>query len=269
MKTYKLLGANGAIMEEIKTTGLQIGQVVSYGDQANTRKQYVVISEKPETKFSHGQPCICRENYHKTDVSITSIEGPGGWEMVDEIATGEEIQQLKIQNWKMESDRQKKQAEKQIKTEENLKRGLEILERKAPPWAKGIIVGIYEINKSDSMTDYFITKDGKVLILGFSKHNRDLFPEMRKFATQATETKHLATASTVDENGQERTEQNKSYWTPSDEHREKYSGGAGFYLKASNHYTTGWKIEKWDLTYPYHKTRIAELLGEDPTIWKA
>ncbi|WP_417615262.1 DUF4942 domain-containing protein [Parasphingorhabdus sp.] len=95
-----------------------------------------------------------------------------------------------------------------------------------PSWAKCPIVGILEIDDCDSMTDYFNTKTAKTVLIGWSKHERDLFPEMRKAAATYAETAELATAP------------------DSAEHREKYSMGSGYYLKAQNCYSTGWKVQK-------------------------
>jgi len=75
-------------------------------------------------------------------------------------------------------------------------------------------------------------------------HKRDLFKEMRKHADKIPETTHLKTPPKVDSNGHEKTEENKKWWTPSDEHREKYSMGEGYYLKAGYQHHSGWRIEK-------------------------
>ena len=61
-----------------------------------------------------------------------------------------------------------------------------------PSWAKAVIIGRYVIDNCDHMSDYFDTKTGETVILAFSKHTRDLFPEMRKAALNCPETAHLA-----------------------------------------------------------------------------
>jgi hypothetical protein len=94
---------------------------------------------------------------------------------------------------------------------------------------KAIIIAEFVIDQCDSMTDYFGSKTTKTLILGFSKHTRDLFPEMRKAALNAEETKDLFDAPTEAE------------------HREKYSMGGGYYLKHDWRHRTGWKISKCKL----------------------
>ncbi len=95
-----------------------------------------------------------------------------------------------------------------------------------PAGAKAAIIAELEQDDSDSMSDYFNTKTTRRVILGFSNHTRDLFPELRKFAARFTETAHLATAGSEAE------------------HREKYSMGAGYYLKASSRYSSGWTVSK-------------------------
>jgi hypothetical protein len=107
---------------------------------------------------------------------------------------------------------------------------------KIPADAKAVLIAVREIDDCDTMTDYFNTKTGEMVILGFSRHTRDLFPEMRKAAARYDATAHLADAG------------------PDAEHREKYSMGAGFYLKASHRYSSGWKVEK----------RPLHMRGNDP-----
>ena len=64
----------------------------------------------------------------------------------------------------------------------------------------------------------------RTVLLGFSTHTRDLFPEMRKAAARFEGTAHLA-------------ERNAEY-----EHREKYSMGHGYYL--GTHRYSGWQVSK-------------------------
>ena len=62
---------------------------------------------------------------------------------------------------------------------------------KIPKWAKAAIVAELKKNESDIMTDYHGSTTEGYIILGFSKHTRDLFPEMRKAALNAPQTRHL------------------------------------------------------------------------------
>ncbi len=136
-------------------------------------------------------------------------------------------------------------AERQALIDEGEKK----LKRLLPPWATAVIVATLDENDCDSMTDYYNVKHGSLHILAWSKHNRDLFPEMRKAAANYEDTAHLSTRPTKNHNGDDRTEDNKSYWHPADEHREKYSMGSGYYLKAGHTYSSGWSIKKRDLKY--------------------
>lgn len=98
--------------------------------------------------------------------------------------------------------------------------------RRVPSWAKAAIVAELREDDSDSMSDYWGSKTLRRVIIGYSAHARDLFPELRKAAALFPETAHLADAPA------------------SAEHREKYSMGAGFYLKDGSRHSTGWQVAK-------------------------
>lgn len=93
-----------------------------------------------------------------------------------------------------------------------------------PEDALGVIVARLKQDDSDRMTDYYAHSTQRSVILGFSKHKRDIFSEMRKHASNFDETAYLA-------------EPNEDY-----EHRKKYSMGDGYYLGKSKYH--GWIIEK-------------------------
>lgn len=101
--------------------------------------------------------------------------------------------------------------------------------RYKPAWAKGALVAELRHDRSDTMTDYYGSTVSRRVVLAWARHARDLFPEMRKAAALFEETAALADAP---ENA---------------EHREKYSMGGGFYLKADYRHSDGWKVskEKW------------------------
>lgn len=105
------------------------------------------------------------------------------------------------------------------------------LQQVAPPWAVSAIVAELHEDASDSMSDYHNHRVLRSVVIGWSKHNRDLFAEMRKAAATFTETADLAEA-------------------PADaEHREKYSMGAGFYLKRGWRDCSGWCVKKTPVSY--------------------
>jgi hypothetical protein len=102
--------------------------------------------------------------------------------------------------------------------------GRKRLQKLIPANTKAVIVAERHKDESDSMTDYFGYSTERTVILGFSPHTKDLFAEMRKYAANFDETAHLAA-------------ENRKY-----EHREKYTGGAGYYLGESNY--SGWIVRK-------------------------
>ena len=102
--------------------------------------------------------------------------------------------------------------------------GKERLQKLIPADTKAIIIAELHENESDGMTDYYGYRTVRTVILGFSKHTKDLFSEMRKYAANFEDTAHLAV-------------ENKVY-----ENREKHSMGAGYYLGGSVYH--GWIIRK-------------------------
>ncbi|GHV15538.1 hypothetical protein FACS1894179_11210 [Bacteroidia bacterium] len=102
--------------------------------------------------------------------------------------------------------------------------GRKWLQENLPSEAQALIVARLKQDESDSQTDYYASRTQCTVILGFSKHKRDIFSEMCKYASNFEGTAHLA-------------EYNEDY-----EHREKYSMGAGYYLGESKY--RGWIIEK-------------------------
>ncbi len=93
------------------------------------------------------------------------------------------------------------------------------------------IVAILEQDDCDSQTDYYNAKTTREVVIAYSKHGRDLFSEMRKAAALFPETAHLA-----DDDA-------------SLEHRQKYSMGRGYFLKAGGTWSSGWKVKKQSLNY--------------------
>lgn len=164
--------------------------------------------------------------------------------ITDEVMDAGEVLNI----WEKSEDKRKNNEKNQelakIERERKIKLGKEIAEKKIPKEAKALIIAERDIDECDSMTDYFSTRAVGMVVLGWSKHTRDIFSEMRKHAHKLTETKHLAEKPKLNGNGRERTEENKSYWTPGDEHREKHSMGHGYYLKATGRYSSGWVIRK-------------------------
>lgn len=98
--------------------------------------------------------------------------------------------------------------------------------RLRPSWAKAAIVAELVEDQSDTMTDYHGSTRTRSVVLAWSRHTRDLFPELRAAAALFPETAELEGAP------------------DSAEHREKYSMGGGYYLKAGWRHSNGWKVAK-------------------------
>lgn len=122
------------------------------------------------------------------------------------------------------AETERKVKEEREEHERIAKIGAERLRPLVPTDAKAAIVGILRVNECDSHTDYYGYSIGRTVILGFSKHTRNLFSEMRKHAANFEGTAYLA-------------EYNADY-----EHRENYSMGDGRYL--GKHKYSGWTVEK-------------------------
>ena len=127
----------------------------------------------------------------------------------------------------------KKIAEEEIKENRRIKEenerlsliGKQKLESIVPQNVKSVIVAELNKDNSETMTDFLDYKTVRRVILGFSFNAKDIFSEMRKYAANFPETAHLVV-------------ENKNY-----EHREKFTGGAGYYLGKSKY--DGWIIRKF------------------------
>ena len=147
-----------------------------------------------------------------------------------------------------------KKAEAERKAEEEreeysriAKIGAERLRPLVPTDAKAVIIGTLRVNECDSYTDYYDYSIARTVILGFSKHTRNLFSEMRKHAANFEGTAYLA-------------EYNADY-----EHRENYSMGDGMYLGKYKY--SGWTIEK-EPVYDLEKfiERYAHTAGDEANL---
>ncbi|MGF1849350.1 LPD25 domain-containing protein [Vibrio lentus] len=130
-----------------------------------------------------------------------------------------------------------KEAEKQIEVEQRkAAQALRSQEEKEfreslniPEWAQSVIVARfteYDEENSQPYGDYYQFKTTRTIILAWSKHQRRIFPELRKACLN-----HKATAFL---NVREQSE----------EHRENYSMGKGVYLTNQGYVNCGWEVKK-------------------------
>ncbi|EKO3496355.1 hypothetical protein LO872_003045 [Vibrio fluvialis] len=157
---------------------------------------------------------------------------------------------------------QVKQVEEQAKAEENAKKeakeqALEQAWREhqqaeetfqetlvVPQWAKGVIVATltdYDAESSQSYAGELHTKTLKTIILAWSKHSRNLFPELRKACLNHPETAFL-------------NDPEKSV-----EHRERFAMGEGYYLTDTKYIRYGWQIKKRNFYREDNKARYVPL----------
>ncbi|ENO1697833.1 LPD25 domain-containing protein [Vibrio cholerae] len=113
-----------------------------------------------------------------------------------------------------------------------------------PQWAKGVIVATltdYDAESSESRAGEFHTKTLKTIILAWSKHSRNLFPELRKACLNHPETAFL-------------NDPEKSV-----EHRERFAMGEGYYLTDTKYIRYGWQIKKRNFYREDNKARYVPL----------
>jgi len=120
--------------------------------------------------------------------------------------------------------RKQREAEEKRRVTELRNARTEQFKKIRPDWAKAYIVAVHQQNESDSMTDYFSARETRVVLLGFSKSTRENFSEMRKLAAKFPFVAHLS------EEGEE--------------HREKDTGGHGYYLAGRGGWYSGWIVRK-------------------------
>jgi hypothetical protein len=227
--------------------------VIGYG-YAMSEERYVVYRvEENAYGFSYHLININTKEFAQTDLPRPLREVFGiGYYYNDETLEFMDSFEVAILHSEAEKIAQEEQTEKQKQQERNEELkviGKERLQSLIPADTKAVIVAELHKNESDSMTDYFGYSTIRTVILGFSTHTKDLFAEMRKHAANFEETAHL-------------TEVNEEY-----ENREKYTGGAGYYLGESRY--SGWVVKK----VKYYKDResiidaFALVAGEESNIY--
>ena len=145
------------------------------------------------------------------------------------------------------AEEEKKAKEAREEYERIAKIGTERLRPLVPTDAKAVIIGTLRVSECDSYTDYYGYGIARTVILGFSKHTRNLFSEMRKHAANFEGTAYLV-------------EYNADY-----EHRENYSMGDGMYLGRNKY--SGWTVEKEPI-YDLEKfiERYAHTAGDEANL---
>ena len=306
------MGRKGLIpVNQKKHNDLQPGIVLHWGGNMGFPAEDFVISKKLSGNFGVSYELISLKNYRYHRVQSHSIKernNPDVWHEQHYFLTDRNIPSEELKEMQEKARLRKKKEEEEREEQERIRNkkiriGKELFTKYIPDNVQSLIVAIYEINISDSQTDYFAAFEREIVILGTSKHRRNLFSEMRKYADKIPETKHLGKGCghfepmviimedfhsngvyygrnsyshwhgelTHDDDGnkivfktrQEAEEYIQGIGEPDSvgfdeqvikfgwkiieentEHRENYSGGAGYYLKDGSRYSSGWKVKK-------------------------
>lgn len=248
MTKVHLLGANRSYDRNVQT--VSVNQVVML--EGYNYDSYVVYEvSRNEWGITYHLINLETHEFHTSDLirPLSAKFGIGIYyddanpKFLDPLETA--VLLTKAKEKKAEAER--KAEEEREEYERIAKIGAERLRPLIPTDAKAVIIGTLRVNECDSYTDYYDYSIGRTVILGFSKHTRNLFSEMRKHAANFEGTAYLA-------------EYNADY-----EHRENYSMGDGMYL--GEHKYSGWTIEKEPI-YDLEKfiERYAHTAGDEANL---
>lgn len=227
--TYTL-GENG--LEKDQEYPIQVGQILflnGYGQTVHNHERLAVYKIE-HTDFGPKYYCV---NLDKPSLCIKDhvepvekLYGIGIYFKQGDIATQEEIDE--VMPMALAAEKVKNDKAERI-GKENVESAKKWWAENTPAWAKSFIIAEFEINESDSMTDYFGSRTDKTLLLAFSATERNNFDELRNACKGVEGLEHLV-------------EKNDRY-----EHRENYSGGAGYFL--GKHRYSGWNVSKVSLKW--------------------
>ncbi|TXZ99824.1 LPD25 domain-containing protein [Vibrio cholerae] len=189
--------------------------------------------DKPWLYDKHHQQLIELIHTYELDLSFVDL-GRLQVKQVEEQAKAEETAKKEAKEQALEQAwREHQQAE------ETFQETLVV-----PQWAKGVIVATltdYDAESSQSYAGELHTKTLKTIILAWSKHSRNLFPELRKACLNHPETAFL-------------NDPEKSV-----EHRERFAMGEGYYLTDTKYIRYGWQIKKRNFYREDNKARYVPL----------
>ena len=225
MTKVHLLGANRSYDRDVQT--VSVNQVVML--EGYSYDSYVVYEvSRNEWGITYHLVNLRTHEFHTSDL-IRPLSEKFGIGIYYDDANPKFLDPLETAALLTKAKEKKAEEEKKAKEAREeygriAKIGAERLRPLVPTDAKAVIIGTLRVSECDSYTDYYGYGIARTVILGFSKHTRNLFSEMRKHAANFEGTAHLA-------------EYNADY-----EHRENYSMGDGMYL--GKHKYSGWTVEK-------------------------
>ena len=248
MNKVHLLGANRSYDRDVQT--VSVNQVVVL--EGYSYDSYVVYEvTRDKWGITYHLVNLRTHEFHTSDLirPLSEKFGIGIYyddanpKFLDPLETAALL--TKAKEKKAEAERKVKEAREEY--ERIAKIGAERLRPLIPTDAKAAIIGTLRVSECDSYTDYYDYSIVRTVILGFSKHTRNLFSEMRKHAANFEGTAYLA-------------EYNADY-----EHRENYSMGDGMYLGRNKY--SGWTVEKEPI-YDLEKfiERYAHTAGDEANL---
>lgn len=257
------MNAQGKLVEVDKTknSDLERGQIVRWGGNMGWPPESFLLTGMVSSDFGTHYKAISLKDFRKRTINCTSIrsrDDPEVWHdqhffIEKEKYTESLISKTELRANELEKEENEKEEKARLRREEITAKGKELFHKHIPDEAVSLIVATLVEDVSDSMVDYFATSAKREVIIGWSKHHRKLFPEMRKACKNFKPVNCFVKKPDVDGNGEKRTEENKDWWEARDEHRENYSMGHGTYLKASGRYSNGWEISKYGIKNSYSK----------------
>lgn len=206
----------------------QILFLVGYG-QTKDQHDRLAVYEVEQGRLGTIYKCVNLDKFElRSKDHIRPIEkqfGIGTYYRKGDLATREEIEAALViaKENKRKADEQREREAKVRKDKGEVAK--QWWAENVPSWAKAFIVAELEEDCSDPMSDYFGSKTVRTMLMAFSESERNNFNELRAAAKNAQETAFLANMP------KEKVE-----------HREHYSGGAGYYLGEQRY--RGWKLSK-------------------------
>ncbi len=238
-KVYSLFNESGS-MQEIKASDLQVNQLFFFHGYDNDAERRAIHRVEGDTYYWVNLDKSEKGQCQKWEIQpAAEIFGIGLYFRPDEFATPEDVAAAILNaNAKKITDANDQRAS-EMEADTIREKGAKVLEEHMPEDCTHVILGELVQDECDFQSDYHGSIRTRTIILAFSQHGRDLFPEMRKAAANSPETLALATGDTETE------------------HREKYSMGAGFYLKDGYRHSSGWMVQKCALARNHHELQLA------------
>ncbi len=259
------LASEAGICNENKVRNVHAAGLIEFEKQISSE-----VEEKPLYVIGIGQIIFTESPYSETKRVIYEVEGGGSYKTVttdgkhlrreDHIKPYSEkfgigvyynegeimplneveilVESAEISQAMANIKVNERQAEHDKVKAEKIEKGKNVISE-IPKGFTHVIVAEGREDDSDRQSDYFSYKTTETIFLAFSTHGRDIFSEMRKAAGKYEATKCYEVVPVKPEGENE-------FWSAPDEHREKYSMGAGYYLGDSKY--SGWIIKKCSLS---------------------